>query len=123
MSSLDKKTAFESALKSLRAAVAAPVTEDRDLAGIIKNFEFTYETGWKYLRAQLDQQGVGSNTPREAIESAFRAKMIDDEQTWLAIMKDRNLTLHTYDRAFAEAIVERIKGQYMAIFEKLAARD
>jgi nucleotidyltransferase substrate binding protein (TIGR01987 family) len=118
----DKKMAFESALKSLDSALSSPVTEDRDLAGIIKCFEFTFETGWKYLRALLEHQGIGSNTPRESIEQAYRAKMIDAEIVWLALMKDRNLTVHTYDRAFAEAMVERIRNTYFPEFQKLATR-
>jgi nucleotidyltransferase substrate binding protein (TIGR01987 family) len=121
VSSKDKKLSFQSDLKSLEAAVAAPVTEDRDLAGIVKNFEFAYETGWKFLRALLDEQGIGSNTPREAIEQGYQAQMIDDEKIWLALMKDRNLTVHTYDRAFAEAMVKRIKEDYLPLFKKLGA--
>lgn len=118
----DKKNSFQAAFASLKDALSTPVTEDRDMAGIIKNFEFTFETGWKYLRALLDDQGIGSNTPREAIERAFQARMIDSESVWLALMKDRNLTVHTYDRTFAQSMVERIRLQYFAEFEKLARR-
>jgi nucleotidyltransferase substrate binding protein (TIGR01987 family) len=121
MAILEKKMAFSSALLSLKNALASPVTEDRDLAGIIKCFEFTFETGWKYLRSLLEHQGIGANTPRESIEQAYRAKMIDSENIWLALMKDRNLTVHTYDRAFAEAMAKRIRTLYMSEFEKLAA--
>ena len=119
MSAADKKLAFSSALGSLERALAAPITEDRDLAGIIKNFEFTYETGWKYLRALLEDQGIESNTPREAIEKGYQSKIIQDQATWLGLMKDRNLTVHTYDRKFAEEMVERIRVSYFPAFRDL----
>ena len=38
---------FDRALAALEDAVALPVAEDRDIGGIIKAFELTYETAWK----------------------------------------------------------------------------
>lgn len=40
---------FGRALAALEEAVALPVAEDRDVGGIIKAFELSYETAWKAL--------------------------------------------------------------------------
>ena len=44
---------FKKAHENLLQAVSTPVTEPRDLSGIIKDFEMTYELSWKVLKKVL----------------------------------------------------------------------
>lgn len=117
---LDRKISnLNLALLSLEKALAAPIQEERDLAGIIKSFEFVYELSWKALRAYLEAQGREAFTPREVFEAGFDSRMIDRADVWPKIMKDRNLTVHTYDQKFAAEMVERIRTEYLPEFQSL----
>ena len=40
---------FRRALAALERSVGTPVTEPRDLSGIVKDFELLYELSWKTL--------------------------------------------------------------------------
>jgi nucleotidyltransferase substrate binding protein (TIGR01987 family) len=106
------------AVKSLDEAVALPVTEQRDLAGIIKNFEFVYELTWLSLKRALAFEGKATTTPRSVFSVAFQEGFIEDEKTWLKILDDRNDTVHTYDAKLAEAMADRIIRMYAPLFRK-----
>ncbi len=107
-----------SAMESFEKCLKEPIHEDRDLAGIIKNFEFVYELTWKSLKHLLSLEGKEAYTPREVFEAAFEFNIIADEQIWPNIMKDRNLTVHTYDQKFANEMYERILKSYFTVFKK-----
>lgn len=108
------------AYNELRSAISSPITENRDLAGIIKSFEFTYELAWNALKEYLAHQGVTSTTPRDVFSKAFMNDLISNEQAWLDLMQDRNLTSHTYDFNFAREMIQRIQAQYLPEFEKVS---
>lgn len=110
---------FQKAFRSLRESVEAPITEDRDLAGIIQNFEFCYELGWKALKAHLSNNGVFTGPAKDVFKKAYQNGILKDEALWLDIIKDRNLTTHTYDVELAKQVVERIKDRYLKAFEVL----
>ncbi|PZV03480.1 MAG: hypothetical protein DCF23_09310 [Cyanobium sp.] len=67
---------------------------------MIKAFEVTFELGWNTLCDLLASEGttdlVGS---RGTIREAFRVGLITDGTTWMAMIQDRNLTSHTYNKA------------------------
>ena len=63
---------FEKALESLKKACEAPIEEERDMAGIIKNFEFVYELSWKSLKRKLEDEGQQTSTPKDVIRTAFK---------------------------------------------------
>lgn len=48
---------FKRALQNLKRSIATPVLEPRDLSGIIKDFEMTYELSWKVLKKRLRNDG------------------------------------------------------------------
>lgn len=110
---------LEKAYKSLTEACSAPITEDRDKAGIIKNFEFVYELSWKAMKRKLEDEGQSTTTPRDVIRKAFEFSYILDEELWLQIIKDRNLTVHTYDQDLADTLVEHIKETYISEFGRI----
>lgn len=78
----------------------------------IQRFEFTIELFWKVLKKILNYEKVDSTTPRDVINKAFQYELIDDEQTWLAMLDDRNQTLHIYKQEDARAVFLRIKKYF-----------
>jgi nucleotidyltransferase substrate binding protein (TIGR01987 family) len=85
--------------------VLARNSEDRAIIdAAIQRFEFSFELGWKAIQACLKYEGREGKTPREVLQEAFRIGGIANEQAWLAMLSDRNLTSHTYNEALADAI-------------------
>lgn len=107
------------AVQSLEEALKAPITEPRDIAGIIKNFEFCYELSWKILKTILEENGKTVFSPRATLESAFEFHWIENPDLWPNIIKDRNLATHTYDDVLTMSLVERIKNSYFSEFKRL----
>ena len=115
---LEKITKFNKALERLKEAVAIARDElDRD--GVIQRFEFTFEQFWKALKAVLKYQGIECYSPRDCIKKAFRYGLIEDDEIFLDMLEDRNLSSHTYDEKTAEEIFERIKNFYVKALENL----
>ena len=110
---------LEKAYKSLTEDCSSPITEDRDKAGIIKNFEFVYELFWKAMKRKLEDEGQSTTTPKDVIRRAFEYNYILDEEIWLQIIKDRNLTVHTYDQNLADELVKHIKEVYIKEFGRV----
>jgi nucleotidyltransferase substrate binding protein (TIGR01987 family) len=108
----DKKETFTKAFAALEEALDLPIVTNRDFAGVVQSFEFCYEACWKYLKADLEDQGLTLNppTPRQVFSLAFQNFYFENEQIALDLIKDRNLSTHTYDRSLAEALVARIQG-------------
>jgi nucleotidyltransferase substrate binding protein (TIGR01987 family) len=98
-------------------------TDELDRDGVIQRFEFTFELLWKGLKMFLEEQGVtDSRSPRECLKAAFRIGVIEDEETFLDMLDDRNRTSHIYDKGEAERIFLKIKSAYLGAIEKLLAR-
>ena len=75
----------------------------------IQRFEFTFELFWKFLQEYFRAQGVQLNFPRDVFSQAYSAKIVPEEKIWLEMLKDRNLTSHTYDQSVADEILSHIK--------------
>src|SRR5262249_41103683 len=111
---------FTRAMAALQRSVSTPIAEPRDLSGIIKDFEIAYELGWKCLKRALGTHGIESGSARETFERAYQSGWIDEEEVWLAMISDRNQTVHTYNEKFARALVERVNGYHAALEQLLA---
>ena len=84
--------ALDHALKFLKEAGKDPFY----FSGISKSFEVCLEYAWKYLKTQLDQEGLEAYSPREIIKVAGRAGFIDNVEKWLDFLENRNLAVHDY---------------------------
>ena len=81
------------------------------IAGVIQNFEFVYEIGFKMLRRQIEAEAA---SPTEVDESNFRdvlrvaaeKGLIADVEAWFRYRKMRNITAHTYDHEKAQRVYE-----------------
>jgi nucleotidyltransferase substrate binding protein (TIGR01987 family) len=111
----------ESALGALTSFLSQPVSTDRDRAGVIQAFEFTFEAVWKLLKAVAEREGLAAESPRRAIVAAYKLGLIDDETLWIGMLTDRNLTSHTYHQQVAQRIFEAVRSVYAAALSAAVA--
>lgn len=115
------KKSYENLCKALQAlveSVATPPTEDRDYAGIIQSFEFTYELTWKTLNIILEANGIEAPFPRVTFEEAFKRNIIFGNEVWKDIIESRNLSSHTYNQALARKMYLDIRDRYVDVFSE-----
>lgn len=69
--------------------------------GIIAQFNLTFELSWKALQEVLRIHGVEGadvGSPREILQLAYKVGFISDPETWLLILKKRNISVYVYDQ-------------------------
>jgi nucleotidyltransferase substrate binding protein (TIGR01987 family) len=91
-------------------------TEDRSVFNIHEDLS-TGATTQFAVEVEFPKRSIELNYPKEIIKQAYASKLIDDESLWLQMLKDRNLTSHTYDEALANEIFKNIK-LYVPLFKK-----
>ncbi|KAA0576640.1 nucleotidyltransferase substrate binding protein [Azospirillum sp. Sh1] len=101
------------ALARLQEVLARPVDDVvRDSA--ILRFTLATETVWRAARSVIaDQMGaerLNSASPKAMVRESQIAGFLTEDQTELALamMNDRNLTVHTYDEEKAEELFSGI---------------
>lgn len=116
LSSLQK--AVESLQKTIKVSEDKTFTagldedaKDAVRAGVIQNFEFTYELCWKFMRRWLKEnaeveEAEYPRTRKELFRLAARFGLIKEPLPWFTYGDARNLTSHTYDEDKAESVYE-----------------
>lgn len=114
------------ALTRLREVLARPADDVvRDSA--ILPFTLATETVWKAARSVIaDQMGaerLNSASPKAMVRESQIAGFLTEEQTELALamMNDRNLTVHTYDEEKAEELFSRLPAHAALIESWISA--
>ncbi|MCF0139289.1 MAG: nucleotidyltransferase substrate binding protein [Acidaminococcus fermentans] len=100
------------ALTKLHELAVKPDLSDVERDALIQRFEFSFELLWKCAKEYLYVvEGIDAASPKKVIRCYRELGLLDDEQTREALQMadDRNLTTHTYDETFAQAVVERIR--------------
>ncbi len=111
---------FSQALKKLTAAVH--LAEQRPLSdlekqGLIQGFEYTHELAWNTMRDFLREKGVQNlYGSKDSTREAFKQGLISAGETWMEMIRDRNLTSHTYNEEIADKINNAITGSYAVLF-------
>ena len=91
--------------------------------GLIQRFEFTFELAWKTLKTVFEAEGLlGLNSPKTVLREAYAAELINDDDTWLKMLNDRNTTAHIYSEDLAKEICQNIKEKYVYELTKLAEK-
>jgi nucleotidyltransferase substrate binding protein (TIGR01987 family) len=114
---------FDKALKQLGNAVE--IARARELSkleeqGLIQAFEFTHELAWNTLKDFLEERGVSKiYGSKDATREAFKAGLIENSETWIEMIANRNLSTHTYDEFTAAKIVSAVLYSYFPEFEEL----
>lgn len=121
--------------RSLNAANSNMDTLSVDLrdtvrAGVIQNFEVTYEQCWKFIQRWIREnrtpEDADPRTRKELFRLAARYGLITDPLPWFEYGDARNPTSHTYDAKQAEIVFE-IAGRFSIdareLLKQLEARN
>jgi nucleotidyltransferase substrate binding protein (TIGR01987 family) len=91
---------------------------DLEKDGLIQRFEYTHELAWKVMKDYLKYQGtVDLGGSRDAIREAFKINLVEDGESWMDMIKSRNLTAHTYNDSVASEIFLKIVINYYPLFK------
>lgn len=112
--------AFQNLARGVELAQTRELSE-LEQQGLIQSFEFTHELAWNVLKDYLEDEGF-TDIPgsKSASRKAFERGLITDGEVWMAMIKDRNLSSHTYNPETAEQIVRDILEQFYPAFDRLA---
>jgi nucleotidyltransferase substrate binding protein (TIGR01987 family) len=112
-------SSLEGAVNSLETAVSTSLDrelmgrldeETRDVvrAGVIQNFEFTFELCWKFIqrwiRINKTPEDAEPRTRKDLFRMAARYGLIEDPRPWFGYADARNITSHTYNKKKAETV-------------------
>ncbi len=109
------RKAIKSLEKSLSVAAKKEADKNRDadefeviIAGVIQNFEFTYELCWKFMKRWIEEN-IGASyvdgvTRKELFRLAAEQKLIEKTENWFEFHVARNRTTHVYDEEVAEYV-------------------
>lgn len=100
---------LESAARIYQSSDAGKDEKEVIRAGVIQNFEFTYELCWKFMKRwiemNVDPISVDGVTRRELFRLASENKLIVDVDKWMEFHKARNSTSHIYDEDVADEVL------------------
>ena len=114
---------FSRAYSLLSEALGRGVDDLNDLEkeGVIQGFEYTFELAWNTLKDRLEYDGMvmESVTARNVIREAVSAKIIDQGETWIDMLIDRNNMSHRFDCDLFEDVLANVRGSYLPAFDHL----
>ena len=107
------------------ADLAAVVTDDARMAqlteieqtglraGVIKNFEITYELSWKLMQRWIREAGVANDqlppTRHDLFRLAAEIGLIADAERWMEHHRLRNSSSHEYGEAIANFVAAAVQ--------------
>jgi nucleotidyltransferase substrate binding protein (TIGR01987 family) len=111
--------------RGVQLARQRPLSE-LEQQGLIQSFEFTHELAWNLLKDYLQHQGIeGIVGSRDATRLAFQNGLISDGDCWMAMIKARNQSSHTYNleqaQAIAHDVIDRFAPLFVALRDRVAA--
>lgn len=99
-------------------------------AGVIQNFEFTYELCWKFIKRWLEinlgSTYVDGVSRKELFRIAAENLLITDVRAWWAYHEARNKTSHVYDQKVAAEIfasAEQFYADAKALLQAIEDRN
>jgi len=112
LSSLRKAVAsLERAIKVVSTQIKNQVGTDQEevlRAGVIQNFEFTYEICWKFMKRWLEinisDPAIDGMSRKELFRMAAESQLINNVENWFFYHKARNETSHTYNSEIAQNV-------------------
>lgn len=120
MNANERAAEFRRAVDRLGEALAIAADNPLGVDASIQRFEFCIELAWKTLRdLLLRDHGIEVASRKPALQEAFRVGLIDDEALWLSMLRDRNLSSHTYRERLAQEIFARLPA-YLRVLKVFA---
>ena len=117
---LSNLTAAHSQLKAAVDLARQRELSDLEKQGMIQAFEFTHELAWNVMKDYFDFQGAAEliTGSRDATREAFQKGIISDGEIWMEMIRSRNQTSHTYNKAIANEIISKVRDLYGHAIEK-----
>jgi nucleotidyltransferase substrate binding protein (TIGR01987 family) len=111
---------YNKALAQLKRFFAKKELNELEEQGLIKAFEYTYELAWNTIKDFYEDQGeTGIQGSKDAVRLAFKRGLIGEGESWMEMIENRKLTVHTYNVATATEVVNLIKKKYFDLFINL----
>lgn len=92
----------------------------------IKRFEIVFDLAWKTSKEYLEQYcNVVCNSPRSCFQEAFRQGLIEHNDFWIEVCKDRNYTAHTYKEFLADMVYANLPmalENFKKLLEKISVK-
>ena len=111
---------YQKALSQLKKFVDKGKLNEFEEHGLIHVFECTHELAWNVLRDYLREKGNQDiHGSRDATREAFKLGLIQDGDSWMDMIKDRNRTVHTYNKDTAREIAFNITNRFFTLFVAL----
>ncbi len=111
---------YKKALAKLGEAVqldAERPLSELEKQGIIQAFEYTHELAWKVMQDFfIDQGNAEIRGSKDATRQAFSVELILDGDVWMEMIKNRNLSSHTYNEEISEEIYRNIVDVFYSLF-------
>lgn len=108
------------ALNQLSKFMEQEELNELEKQGLIQSFEYNHELAWKTQKDFLVERGVkelyGS---RDVAREAFNLGLFTNHLAWMEMIKDRNLTSHTYNEEVTQKIIDHIVDDYYSEFQLL----
>jgi nucleotidyltransferase substrate binding protein (TIGR01987 family) len=109
----------------------SPRVRNTLMAGVIQNFEFVFEIGFKMIRRRLELDAasplaIDSLNFRDVLRVAGESGLVDDVAAWFEYRTMRNITAHTYDQEKARQIylgALTFRGDAKALLSRLELRN
>jgi len=120
-------TNYTQTLARLELYIAKETLTELEEPGFIQTFEFVSELAWNTIKDFYEDQGIGAvngtlgiQGGKDAVRLAVQRGLIRDGKAWFRLLKDRNMTSHTYHEELAKNVAENIRNEYTILFRELA---
>lgn len=111
---------FEKSMNYLEKSMQIKSPDMIQQAGMIHFFEMAFELAWNTIKDYLQAQGYNDiKSPRSALKKAFEIDLIEDGNSWLELLTNRNLTAHTYDEEKANEVIILLRQEYFPLLKVL----
>jgi nucleotidyltransferase substrate binding protein (TIGR01987 family) len=114
--------AFQQLLNAYDLARQRPLSNLEKL-GLIQVFEFTHELAWNVLKDYIEHTGgqtlIGS---KDTTREAFQKSLITQGEVWMQMIKNRNLSSHTYNEDTSNLIYENIINLYIPCLQQFSEK-
>lgn len=99
-------------------------------AGVIQNFEITYELCWKFMKRWIESNvsaEVVDGVPRkELFRLAAENRLITDVDEWMEYHRARNISSHIYDHKISDEVYQisqKFSGAASQLLKNLEMRN
>jgi len=105
------------ALMQLTRFMEETALNELEKQGLIQSFEYNHELAWKTQKDFLVASGYSDLfDSKNVARKAFEVDLIDNGEVWMAMIKSRNESSHTYNADVTEKIVKAIADDYYDAF-------